>query len=95
MSRFRERVTVRLGETAVVISRLTLKEVRDAREAFRDDGETFSAVAEGLIREHVRLEDGGEIDPSELTLRQMQTLVTELVGVPEGSGLSDFIGLLC
>ena len=43
----------------------------------------------------IRMPDGKEIDPSGLSLPQMQRIVSEIVGIPEGNRLSDFIGLLC
>ena len=48
-----------------------------------------------MIAEHVKMADGKPINPEDLSLAQMQTLMKELVGVPERGGLSDFIGRLC
>lgn len=95
MTGFCDKTSVKLGEVTVVVRRLTVAEIRAARVAFHSGSECLDEEYDRLLREHVTLEDGSPIDPSELSMRQMQKLVTELVGIPEGSGISDFIGLLC
>lgn len=92
---FTDKAIVKLGDTTVVVTRLTLKEIRAERLAFRAGEVNLDESYDKIIKEHVKTEDGKAIDPETLSFRQMQTLVKELVGIPEGSGISDFIGLLC
>ena len=92
---FCDRTTLRLGEVTVKIRRLTVAEIRAARVSFQGGRELADDEYDKLIREHVTLQSGDPVDPAELSLPQMQKLVSELVGIPEGSGISDFIGLLC
>ncbi len=91
---FTDVATVRLGEVSVKVRRLTIKEIREAGLSFKGGKECLGDECERLIKDHVTLADGSDFDPSQLSMRQMQRLVTELVGVPEGGGISDFIGLL-
>ena len=93
---FCDETTVRFGDVALKVRRLTVAEIRSARVAFQGGKGCLDEEYDRLLREHVTKADTGEpIDPSELSLPQMQKLVSELVGIPEGSGISDFIGLLC
>lgn len=92
---FCDSVKVQLGDTTVNVRRLTVAEIKSTRIAFLDGKEAIDESYDKLLRTHVTLEDGQPLDPSELSLPQTQKLVSELVGIPEGSGISDFIGLLC
>jgi DNA repair ATPase RecN len=60
--------------------------------AFDTSDENLASIVENTT---TTLEDGSKIDIESLSLPQMQTLIKEMVGIPEGSGISDFIGLLC
>ena len=91
---FADHVTLRLGDATVKVQRLTVKEIRANGELWQGGKECIGEQYERLIREHVKLADGSEFDPSELSFPQMQKLVAELVGLPEKSTISDFIGLL-
>lgn len=92
---FCDSVKVKLGDVTVNVRRLTVAEIKSARIAFLSGEIAVDESYDRLLREHVTLEDGSALDPSELSLPQTQKLVSELVGIPEGSGISDFIGLLC
>lgn len=91
---FCDEAKVKLGDVSLNVRRLTLAELKAAHLSFRA-GYALDEGCEKLLREHVTLEDGTPLDPSQLSIPQMQTLINELVGIPEGSGISDFIGLLC
>ena len=89
-------VTVRLeGGVAVKVRRLTLKEIRAARVSFQAGKDLLDPEYDALVREHVTRDDGQPLDPEELTLSDLQKVVVEMAGIPEGSGIADFIGLLC
>lgn len=93
---FCDEAIVDLGGVKLKVRRLTISEIREARLAWQTGVET--AIDESytkLLESHVQLADGSKFDPGELSLPQTQKLVAELVGIPEGSGISDFIGLLC
>ena len=93
---FADRATIDLDGAKVRITRLTLKEIRETRALFaRPDGGTLDETYTRLITDHATLADGSPLPVEDLSMRQVQRLVTELVGIPEGSGISDFIGLLC
>lgn len=92
---FCDETIVRFGDVKLKVRRLTVAEIRSARVAFQGGKECLDEEYDRLLREHVTGEDGNPIDPDGLSLPQMQKLVSELVGIPEGSGISDFIGLLC
>lgn len=92
---FCDSVKVKLGDTTVTVRRLTVAEIKTARCDFLSGKDAIDESYDKLLREHVTLEDGSALDPSVLSLPQTQKLVSELVGIPEGSGISDFIGLLC
>ena len=92
---FGDTTTLKLGEVTLKIRRLTVAEIRAARVRWVGGKELIDDEYDRIIRDHVQLENGAEIDPSELSLPQMQRLVSEIVGIPEGCRLSDFIGLLC
>lgn len=81
--------------TTVVVKRLTIAEIREAAKLFASNSSAADGSYDKLLREHVHLEDGSKLDPEQLTFNQAQKLVAEMVGIPEGSGISDFIGLLC
>lgn len=85
---------VKLGSTTVRVKRLTVAELRTSRELFAQGKECLEESYARLIAEHCTV-DGKPVNPDELTLPQLRTLAKELAGVPEGSPLSDFIGLLC
>lgn len=90
---FADHTVVRLGDIAVQVRRLTLAELHAARSDFSEGRDAFGDEAMKLVKAHCKIE-GEEFDPGELSLPQMRKLLTELVGVPEGSPISDFIGLL-
>lgn len=92
---FTDTTTLHLGETTLKIRRLTLAEIRQARVDWQSGKECLDEECVRLVKSHVTLADGSPLDPDTLSLPQMQKLVVELVGIPEGSGISDFIGLLC
>lgn len=83
---------VKLNGTTVIVKRLTIAELKKAAKKFSS---TEDGSYDDLLRSHVKLEDGSPLDPESLSLSQAQKLVSEMVGIPEGSGISDFIGLLC
>lgn len=91
---FADYVMLKLGDATVKVRRLTVKEIRENGEIWQGGKECIGEQYERLIREHVKLADGSEFDPSELSFPQMQKLVAELVGLPEKSTISDFIALL-
>ncbi len=92
---FTDEITLRIGGTSFKVRRLTIAEIRQARVDWQGGKECLDEEYERLVKSHVTLADGKPFDPSALSLPQMQKLVSELVGIPEGSGLTDFIGLLC
>ena len=92
---FCDETTLKLGDVTLKVRRLTVAEIRSARVRWQGGKELIDDEYDTIIREHVKKEDGSDIDPSELSMPQMQKLVSEIVGIPEGCRLSDFIGLLC
>jgi hypothetical protein len=92
---FCDEVTVDVGGVKVLVKRLTVKELRESRAVFATGTECLDEAYTRLIAEHCRTADGKGVDAAELSLPQLQKLAKELAGVPEGSPLSDFIGLLC
>ena len=92
---FCDETTLKLGDVTLKVRRLTVAEIRNARVRWQGGKELIDDEYDEIIRKHVRKDDGSEIDPSELSMPQMQKLVSEIVGIPEGCRLSDFIGLLC
>lgn len=94
MAKFSDIVTLKLGDVQLKVKRLTLKEIKETHALFSASGATFDDDCQNLIRSHVTDLDGKAIDPEELSLAQVRELMRELTGIPEGSPLSDFIGLL-
>ena len=92
---FCDQVTIDIDGVKVTVRRLTVKELRESREIFAEGKECLDEAYTKLIAEHCTTADGKSVNAEELSLRQLQTLAKELAGVPEGSPLSDFIGLLC
>lgn len=92
---FCDTTTVKIGDETITVKRLTVKELRESREIFAEGKECLDEAYTRLIAEHCKTADGKSVNAEELSLRQLQTLAKELAGVPEGSPLSDFIGLLC
>ena len=92
---FCDKAIVDIGGVKVLVKRLTVKELRESREIFAEGKECLDEAYTRLIAEHCRTADGKPIDAAELSLPQLQKLAKELAGVPDGSPLSDFIGLLC
>ena len=92
---FCDEVKVQIGSETVKVRRLTVKELRKSREIFAEGKECLDEAYTRLIAEHCKTADGKSVNAEELSLRQLQALAKELAGVPEGSPLSDFIGLLC
>ena len=93
---FADYTTVRFGEASLRVKRLTLAEIRKDRQLLESgDAAVLDAERTRLIAEHVKMADGSPVKPDDLTLPQMRKLMTELVGLPESGGVTDFIGLLC
>ena len=92
---FCDKTQVKIGDETITVRRLTVKELRESREIFAEGKECLDEAYAKLIAEHCTTADGKPVNTGELSLRQLQTLAKELAGVPEGSPLSDFIGLLC
>lgn len=91
----KDTITVKLGDVSVKVTRMTVKEIRESRALFAEGRECLDEAYTKLIAEHCTDADGNPIDATELSLPQLAKLAKELAGVPEGSPLSDFIGLLC
>lgn len=92
---FCDQVTIDIDGVKITVKRLTVKELRESREIFAEGKECLDEAYTRLIAKHCTTADGKPVNAEELSLRQLQTLAKELAGVPEGSPLSDFIGLLC
>jgi hypothetical protein len=92
---FCDEIKVKIGDETITVKRMTVKELRESREIFAEGKECLDDAYTRLIAEHCKTADGKPVNAEELSLRQLQTLAKELAGVPEGSPLSDFIGLLC
>lgn len=92
---FCDYATVRLGDEVVRVKRLTIAEIRKSREIFAEGKECLEEAYTKMIAGHCTTPDGKPIDATALSMPQLQTLAKELAGVPEGSPISDFIGLLC
>ncbi len=92
---FCDEIKVKIGDETITVKRMTVKELRESREIFAEGKECLDDAYTRLIAEHCTTADGKPVNAEELSLRQLQTLAKELAGVPEGSPLSDFIGLLC
>lgn len=86
-------VQIKLGEQAVTIHRLTIGEIRSGKYSL-GPGVPFGDNLDAVIRSHVKTADGKPLDVAELSIPQMRQVVNALVGPPEDSPLSDFIGLL-
>ena len=92
---FCDYATVKLGEETVKVKRLTISEIRKSREIFAEGKECLGEAYIKLIAEHCTDAEGKPIDATALSMPQLQTLAKELAGVPEGSPIGNFIGLLC
>ena len=92
---FCDEVEVDIGGEKVLVKRLTVKELRESRAVFATGTECLDEAYTRLIAEHCKTADGKSVNAEELSLAQLAKLAKELAGVPEGSPLSDFIGLLC
>ena len=92
---FCDTTTVKIGDETITVKRLTVKELRESREIFAEGKECLDEAYTRLIAEHCKTADGKNVNAEELSLAQLAKLAKELAGVPEGSPLSDFIGLLC
>jgi hypothetical protein len=92
---FCDKVQVEIGDETVTVTRLTVKELRENRAIFAEGKECLEDAYARLIAEHCKTADGKSVNAEELSLAQLAKLAKELAGVPEGSPLSDFIGLLC
>ena len=91
---FCDTVKVRLGDETIIVQRMTVDEIRKSRELFAEGRECLDEAYTKLISEHCKTADGAPVDAGALSLPQLAQLAKELAGVPEGSPLSDFIGLL-
>lgn len=87
--------TIDLGGVKLTIRRLTLKEIRENRKLWVTGANDLDDTYCRVIADHVKTADGKPLNPDDLSFKQMQTLVKELVGIPDGSGIADFIGVLC
>ena len=85
---------VKIGDETITVQRLTIRELRDNRQIFAEGKECLEEAYTRLIKDHCTHADGKPVDPDALSLPQLVQLAKELAGVPEGSPLSDFIGLL-
>lgn len=93
---FTDKTTLAIGDVRINIRRMTIKEIREAHSDFVRDGEWFGDEALKIVESHCTIAGTGKsIDPAEFSLPQLRQIMTELVGIPEGSPISDFIGLLC
>lgn len=92
---FGDHAQLKIAGVELKVRRMTVAEIRAARVRWQGGKELIDDEYDRIIREHVETVDGKEIDPSGLSLPQMQRIVSEIVGIPEGNRLSDFIGLLC
>jgi hypothetical protein len=92
---FGDHAQLKIAGVELKVRRMTVAEIRAARVRWQGGKELIDDEYDRIIREHVETADGKEIDPSNLSLPQMQRIVSEIVGIPEGNRLSDFIGLLC
>lgn len=88
------KVELGIGCPVVIVKRLTVKELRESREIFAEGKECLDEAYTRLIGDHCRTTDGKPVNAEELSLAQVIKLAKEMAGVPEGSPLSDFIGLL-
>lgn len=91
---FCDTTTVKLGDEQVRIKRLTVGELRESRALFAEGKECLDEAYTRMVEAHCTTADGRPVDAATLSLPQLQTLAREMAGVPEGSPLSDFIGLL-
>lgn len=91
---FCDKVTVKLDGVAVTVTRLTVKEIRENRAIFAEGRECLDEAYTKLVADHCKTADGEPVDAAALSLPQLTKLAKEMAGVPEGSPLSDFIGLL-
>ena len=91
---FCDTAKVRLGDETIIVQRMTVDEIRKSRELFAEGRECLDEAYTKLISEHCKTADGAPVDAGALSLPQLAQLAKELAGVPEGSPLSDFIGLL-
>lgn len=91
---FCDTTTVKIGDETITVKRLTVKELRESRKIFAEGKECLDEAYTKLISEHCKTADGAPVDAGALSLPQLAQLAKELAGVPEGSPLSDFIGLL-
>lgn len=87
-------VQVKLGDETVTVKRLTVAELRESRKLFEGSGECADDEYVKLVAEHCTGADGKPIDAAALSLPQLRKIAKELVGLPDGSPISDFIGLL-
>ena len=93
MATFADYFTLKLGEVTVKGRRLTLREIQECRADSADEFPSAERCIE-IVRSHVTLENGDEIDPHDLTPDQLRKVVAELILPKEGRGIADFIGLL-
>lgn len=91
---FCDTTTVKLGDEQVRIKRLTVGELRESRALFAEGKECLDEAYTRMVEAHCTTADGRPVDAAALSLPQLQALAREMAGVPEGSPLSDFIGLL-
>lgn len=92
---FTDTTTLRIGDANIKIRRLTLREIREARSDFATGKDALGEEAVKLVQAHCEIAGTHEpVDTDSLSLPQMRQLLTALVGIPEDSPISDFIGLL-
>ena len=71
---FGDHVTLTVGGETLKVRRMTVAEIRAARVRWQGGKELIDDEYDRIIREHVETADGKEIDPSSLSLPQMQRL---------------------
>lgn len=91
---FCDETKLTLGGQTVNVRRLTIGEIRKANLDFGGAGVPFDEKLDEIVKTHVATAEGKPLDIDTLSLPQMRQVVNALVGVPEDSPLSDFIGLL-
>lgn len=90
---FADYFQIKLGETVVKGSRLSIKETRQLLTDF-DLGKLTIEDSLKVINDRCTLANGEKFDPEELSQDQINRLIAEMVLPEKGRSISDFIGLL-
>ena len=91
---FCDSTEITIGSERVIVTRMTRDELIMHREIFAQGKECLDDRFSKLIATHCKMADGKPVPVGELSLPQLIKLCKEIAGVPEGSPLSDFIGLV-